>query len=266
MPSLRRPDAELYYEREGDGPPLLLIPGLASDSQSWLPVRAALAARFSLVLLDARGAGRTRADAVSVPLVVDDALALLDHLGIGRAHVLGHSLGGLIAHALAARAPARVERLVLAASGAISPRLDALLADLAAAREAGLPLELWFRLLFQWLFRPGLLADPAAVAVAARLAAAYPYLQSDAAFRAQLAAARGANRASGAGITAPTLVLCGADDLMIAPAASVASFRDVPQLAAVTLADAAHSLHWDQPEAFVRAVCAFLTAGTAPSR
>lgn len=268
MPTLQRVGLELYYEREGSGPPLLLIPGLASDCQSWAPVRASLARTFSLVLMDIRGVGRSVPhDApLSVDLLADDAVALLDELGIGRAHLLGHSLGGLVAHRLAARAPARVDRLVLAASGAIDARGAGLLGDLATAREAGLAPQLWFRLLFQWLFRPGFFAEPRRVADAARLAAAYPYPQPEGAFRAQLDAAVDGAPQGGANIAAPTLVLCGALDLLVSKASSRASFADIPDLEWQELGDAAHSLHWDQPAAFAAAVSAFLTASRAASR
>ena len=263
MPILARPDVDLYYEVDGRGPPLLLVPGLASDCQSWAPVRAALAARFTLVLPDPRGAGRSRpADApISIDAIAADLQALLAHLGIGSTAVLGHSMGGLAAHRLAASAPGRVHALVLAASGIVDARAAGLLGDLAAAREAGLPAELWFRMLFQWLFRPAFFADPRRVADAARLATAYPYPQSSAAFRAQLAAAVGGAPRGGSGIVARTLILSGKLDRLIDPAASRASYADVPGVKSLDLNDAAHSLHWDQPEAFVAAVCQFLGAG-----
>jgi pimeloyl-ACP methyl ester carboxylesterase len=260
VPTLARPDLALYYELDGRGPPLLLIPGLASDSQSWAPGRTALARTFTLILPDPRGAGRSApADApVAIDLIAADCAALLTHLGIERAAVLGHSMGGLVAHRLAASAPGRVHALVLAASGLVDARAEGLLADLASAREAGVPAHLWFRLLFHWLFRPAFFSDPRRVADAAKLAAAYPYPQSTAAFRAQLAAAVAGAPRDGAAVTARTLVLSGRLDRLIDPAASRASFADIPGLTSLELEDAAHSLHWDQPEAFVAAVAAFL--------
>jgi pimeloyl-ACP methyl ester carboxylesterase len=85
-----------------------------------------------------------------------------------------------------------------------------------------------------------------------------PYPQAPAAFRAQLAAAVDAPPRGGAGIMARTLVLCGRCDRLIAPAASRDSFADVPGVASLELEDAAHSLHWDQPAAFVAAIDRFL--------
>jgi pimeloyl-ACP methyl ester carboxylesterase len=268
VPTLVRPDLTLYYELDGQGPPLLLIPGLASDSQSWAPVRAALARSFTLILPDPRGAGRsTPADApVGIDLIAADCSALLTDLGIERAAVLGHSMGGLVAHRLAASEPGRVHALVLAASGAVDGRAGGLLSDLASARESGVRADLWFRMLFHWLFRPAFFADPRRVADAASLAAAYPYPQSIAAFRAQLSAAVAGAPRDGAAVRARTLVLSGRLDRLIDPAASRASYADIPGMTSIEIDDAAHSLHWDQPEAFVAAITRFLARGVPVAR
>jgi pimeloyl-ACP methyl ester carboxylesterase len=262
MPTVGLNGIELYHELHGDGPPLLLVAGLASDSQSWLPVRDALAARFRLVLPDNRGCGRTRPQEapLSVPQMADDCAVLLEALGIPRAHVLGHSMGGMIALELAARHPARVERLVLAGTGAVTARTATVMGDLAAARETGMPQELWFRLLFPWLFRPKFFEYPETVAEAARLSAAYPYPQSDAAFRAQYEASRAYRRhvEAAAAVRAPTLVLNAALDLLMTPADADRTFSGIAQRRSAVIDGAAHSMHWDRPEDFVREVVAFL--------
>jgi pimeloyl-ACP methyl ester carboxylesterase len=262
MPTVGLNGIEIYHELHGAGPPLLLIAGLASDSQSWLPVRDALAARFRLVLPDNRGCGRTTPQhaPISVPQMADDCAALLDALGIARAHLLGHSMGGMIALELAARHPARVDRLVLAGTGEVSARTATVMGDLATAREAGMPQEMWFRLLFPWLFRPTFFEHSATVAEAARLSAAYPYPQSDAAFRAQFEASRayrGHARAAAA-VRAPTLVLNAALDLLMAPGDAERTFADIAQRRSAVVQGAGHSMHWDRPDDFVRKVVAFL--------
>lgn len=262
MPTVRLNGIDVYHELQGEGPPLLLVAGLASDSQSWLPVREALAGKFRLVLADNRGCGRTTPQhaPLSVTQMADDCAALLDALGLPRAHVLGHSMGGMIALELAARHPERVDRLVLAGTGAVSPRTATVMGDLAAAREAGVPQELWFRLLFPWLFQPAFFAHPAVVAEAARLSANYPFPQSDDAFRAQFEAssAYAGHADAAARVRARTLLLCGALDLLMTPDDSERTFAGIADRRTVTLPNAAHSLHWDAPEAFVREVVAFL--------
>jgi pimeloyl-ACP methyl ester carboxylesterase len=264
MPTVRLNGVEIYHELHGDGPPLLMIAGLASDSQSWLPVRDSLAAQFRLVLVDNRGSGRSTQDApLSVELLAADCAALLESLGIARAHVLGHSLGGMAALELAAQRPELVDRLVLAGTGQVSGLGRSVFADLAAARTHGLPAITWFRLLFPWLFRPAFFEDPAAVAKAAELSVEYPWPQRDAAFAAQLAAGLGYHgfRDAAARVRAPTLVLHGSLDRLMPHETAGRAFDAIPGRRLVLLDDAAHALHWDAPGAFVRETLAFLRTG-----
>jgi pimeloyl-ACP methyl ester carboxylesterase len=260
MSTLLLDDLELYYETVGAGPPLLLVPGLGSDSLTWLPVRQTLAARFTLILPDIRGAGRSRPHEApfSIPRVAMDLERLLDHLGIERCHVLGHSLGGLIGHEFAATRPERVGRLVLEASGRLDPGTRLLFSDLATAREAGVPMDVWFRLLFQWLFRPSYFNDPARAVASSRAAAGYTALQSARAFRNQVESVTQADLAPGHAVQAATLLLCGELDRLVPPATSIASFATVPDQRVLVVDDAAHVVHHDRPAAFTAAVIEFL--------
>ena len=110
--------AGLYYEEHGpaDGEPLILSSGLGGSAGYWAPNVAAFAERFRVIAYDHRGTGRSdRAlpDAVRVDDFADDILALMDALGIGRAHVVGHAAGGVAGLALALKAPDRLDRLVV---------------------------------------------------------------------------------------------------------------------------------------------------------
>jgi pimeloyl-ACP methyl ester carboxylesterase len=263
MPSVSRDGVEIYFETFGGGPrPLLLLAGLASDNVSWGPAIAGLREGRRLIAPDNRGCGRTTplTAPVNIPAMAEDALAVLDACGISEADVLGHSMGGLIALDLAARYPKRVGRLVLAAAcAAPAPRTHALMLQMANAREAGMDKAQWFRLLFPWLFAPAFFRDPAAIEEAAAVSAAYPFAQTDAGFRAQLGALQGHDAQAQCGhVQAKTLILCGAEDVLFTPAQSQASFAAIGDHIAVVLPDAAHSLHWDQPNAFNATVARFL--------
>lgn len=260
MPFIDTNDARVHYDVAGEGPPLLLLAGIASDMASWTPVVPLLQPHFRLVMIDNRGAGRTEHSGDIDPADwIGDAIALIDHLGIAKADVLGHSMGGMIGLRLAARAPQRVRRLVVAAtSGRPEAKSGALIREMAALYEGGMEPETWFRLLFQWLFAPPFFEDPERVAEAARLSAAYEYRQSPADFRRQLEAVSWLDPLDIGSVKAETLLLLADQDLMITPAASRAPFAGMANISETVVADAGHSLHWDQPQAFATAVIDFL--------
>ena len=110
--------AGLYWEKHGapDAHPLILSSGLGGSAAYWQPNIAALAAHFRVIAYDHRGTGRSdRAlpGTVTVDDFADDILALMDALAIPRAHLVGHAAGGVAGLALARKAPARLDRLVV---------------------------------------------------------------------------------------------------------------------------------------------------------
>ncbi len=111
---------ELYYESHGQGEPLVLIPSTAFGGDVWLSDQVPeLAETLNVVVFDPRGCGRSShpQGVYTIEQMAGDVVALLDHLGIGAAHVLGHSMGGRIGLAMALDFPGRVKSLILAASG-----------------------------------------------------------------------------------------------------------------------------------------------------
>lgn len=115
----------LRYLDVGQGTPVVLIHGLAGDYSAWLAQIEALQNDYRVIAFDNRGAGRsTQVDEpVSTADLADDTLALMDHFGIDRAHVVGRSMGDAVAQHMALKAPQRILSLVLCASFA---RLDPL--------------------------------------------------------------------------------------------------------------------------------------------
>jgi len=110
--------AGLYYELHGDAeaPPLVLSSGLGGSAHYWAPNIAALAEHCRVIAYDHRGTGRSDhalPDPVTVDDLADDIVALLDALGIPRAHIVGHAAGGIAGLALALSAPERLDRLVV---------------------------------------------------------------------------------------------------------------------------------------------------------
>src|SRR4051812_14205955 len=106
---------ELNYTVRGDGPPVVFIQGVGVHGDGWRPQVDAFAPRIRCLTFDNRGMGRSQP--VGEPLTVErmagDALALMDAQGWESAHVVGHSLGGLVALVLAMRARDRARSLSL---------------------------------------------------------------------------------------------------------------------------------------------------------
>jgi pimeloyl-ACP methyl ester carboxylesterase len=124
MPSCNNQGVSIHYQVEGTGPPLVLLHGFGASLHDWYEAGyvAALADDYRLVLVDARGHGasdKPRAPAAyRAALRAADVVAVLDDLGIDRAHIFGYSMGAVTGFALAAHAPDRCRSLVL---GGASP-------------------------------------------------------------------------------------------------------------------------------------------------
>ena len=112
---LKRPDGEIYYELSGNGPPVLLIQGVGVTGEGWRPQIRTLAKGFQTLTFDNRGIGRSVScnGSVTIEAMAADARALMDAVGWESAHVVGHSMGGVIAQQLALDVPKRVRSLSL---------------------------------------------------------------------------------------------------------------------------------------------------------
>ncbi len=116
MPKVKVDGVNLYYEIHGDGFPLVMIQGLSENVYWWdQSVIDGLSKHLKTVIFDNRGVGRS--DELEGDLTIDimaaDALGLMDVLDINQAHILGHSMGGMIAQEIALNFPERVKKLVL---------------------------------------------------------------------------------------------------------------------------------------------------------
>lgn len=136
-----RDGAELFYEQHGSGPPLMLVSGLGGDGRYWTSHLADLAKSFTVIVHDHRGTGRSALSKIdySVAQMADDALQLMDGLGLKKVHWCGHSTGGAMGQILAIKHPERIDRLVLSATWAKTDAFFRRLFDVRATalRELG---------------------------------------------------------------------------------------------------------------------------------
>ena len=124
MPTVRTNDAEIYYETHGQGQPFVFFSETACDGQIWKLYQVPEFAKDHMTIVhDYRGTGRSSKPTIdyTTRMFCDDAVALLDHLKVKDAIVLGHSMGGRVAQLLALDHPQRVKKLILASTGAAFP-------------------------------------------------------------------------------------------------------------------------------------------------
>lgn len=116
MPFIKIEGCQLYWNQVGCGPPILLIMGLSFTHEMWFRVFPALKDSYRAIFFDNRGMGRSGVPPgpYSIPQMARDAVAVLDAAGLPAAHIVGASMGGMIAQELALRYPTRVLSLMLA--------------------------------------------------------------------------------------------------------------------------------------------------------
>lgn len=262
MPNVVLNGVDLYYEIHGKGKPLLLVAGLASDSQSWLPIMDELSWHYRVIIFDNRGVGRTKPleAETSIPLMADDCIGLIKHLGLSSVNLLGHSMGGFVALDCAIRYPEYVSKLILVGTNALNPeRNNVLFYDWVTYLESGMKPELWFRNLFYWIFSKHFFEDREALNNTVQLAIAYPYQQTITAFKNQVRAIRAFNCVENLPeICSKTIVICGEEDLLFPPEESTGLLQAIPGVFSSIINHAGHAIHMEKPREFINVVQVFL--------
>ncbi len=237
-----------------DGPAVLLLHSLGTDGRVWEPQAAALAARYRVIRPDLRGHGlsATTPGPGSIAGFAADMRAVLDALGVARAHVAGLSIGGMVAQALAALAPDRVASLILADTAMAIPP-PALWRDRAATVRGQGMAAIVEAVVARWV-TPAALRSPDTDGLRAMLLRTDP--EGYAAAAEAIAAADLA--AATARLRLPAQVLVGTEDLATPPAAAAALAAAIPGAALIEINGAAHIPTYEQAEAVTEAMRRFL--------
>src|ERR1051326_5307586 len=258
MPTIAVNGIDLYYVESGTGDPLVLVMGFGGDHLSWGFQLSALSERYRVIAFDNRGSGRSSAPDVpyTTRMMADDTIALMDRLGIDRAHILGVSLGGMIAQELALAYPGRVRSLQLRCTAARPDRyMLALLENLRLARNVA-GVDLAQRAMALWLFAPSTFNErPQFVEMMLHAASSQSYPQSDVGFARQGDAVMSHDAlARLATITCPTLVSVGEEDQLAPVRFAREIARAVPHAEFHTVPGAGHAYFWEKSAEF-NALC-----------
>jgi len=252
VPVIERPDtARIAWESEGpeDAPTVLLVMGLAFPAAMWFRLVPALAEGYRVIRVDNRGAGRT-GDVPGAPYTVEtmaaDCLAVLDAADVDTAHIVGISMGGLIAQEIVLTVPERVRSLCLIAThpgiahAVMNPQAMAMLTQRGQmtpqeAAEASIPYN----------YAPATPRERIEEDWAVR----FPLAATNEGYMAQAVGSSqwdGYNRIQG--ITAPTLVVHGELDALVPPENGRILAGRIPGSGLVMIPNANHLLMTDQPE------------------
>jgi len=261
MAFLENLGVKIYWDEQGAGEPILLIMGLSYPSYMWHRTRPGLAARYRTIAFDNRGVGQSDVPPgpYSMPMMAADAAAALDAAGIDTAHVLGFSMGGMIAQEFALRYPQRVKSLILGCTSPGGPQ------SVQAAPEV-----------VQLLLSRGVMspaeANEAMIPFIYDRATSRALIDEDMAIRmkwyptpegymGQLQAIFGWEAYSRiAQIAAPTLVIHGETDRLVPTENGKLIAAKIPGAKLVLLPQASHIFTSDQPAASQQAILDFLHA------
>ena len=253
MPSIDASGTELHYERAGEGEPMLLIQGMSATHLAWGETfLEELRRNFDLIVFDNRGMGLS--GLAELPFTIadlaGDAAALLDALEIETAHVVGISMGGMIAQELALSRPELIRTLTIGASYCggpegtlMSPEDLQMLATAYVSGEA----EQVFRAMWEINLSPGFREDDSRFAAFAEMGSALPAPQP--VVLQQMRACGDHNTHERLGqISLPTLVIHGDADRLLGynNGREIASL--IPDARLETLEDTGHMFWWEQPE------------------
>jgi pimeloyl-ACP methyl ester carboxylesterase len=243
-------------------PWVVLISGVGHDRSSWEPLLPDLRRAARVLLVDNHGVGESDPlrSRVTVGQLADDVIAVLDHAGVSRVHVVGVSLGGMIAQELAIEHPDRVRRLVLAST---TPGWTE-----GYPFPLGNAIELWRQVL-----RPGQVSRRSGIryALSPQTRQGQPDLverlireevipSPDPRSR-MLQAAAGttySNRGRDRQIAAPTLVMHGTHDSVVDPRNAEVLAANIPDARLVWVPDAGHLIFWERPRFCARELLVFL--------
>jgi pimeloyl-ACP methyl ester carboxylesterase len=243
----------LHYVQRGTGDDVVLLCGLGDDHGAWDFQTESLADAYRMTVVDNRGVGQSSLPAgeFTVADMARDAAAVIDHLGIERAHVAGFSMGGAIAQELALARPELVRSLVIVGSWGRTDRylhrvLDSLIWMAGVADSERGFLEAFL----PWVYAPALFED-GRVDEFVEAALANPHPQSTEAFQATTRACQQHDTLDRLGeIGAPTLVVSGQLDVLLPPRYSRDLAARIPGAALVELPGRAHQPFQEAPAEF----------------
>ena len=236
MPKFKRNGVELHYELDGSGPPVVYATGIGDHSNSYFSqvFRKKFSEKHTVLVVDNRGSGQTvtsEGATATFEDMADDIVAILDHHGLGSTHLLGISMGGMIALTMALYHPHRVRSQIVAVSAAHQPypsRSFFFLDTQRMMQDAGVTNELFLRVFLMacWGEEPFRNSDLVNFAINAP---PDPLVQTRDGYELQIAAMKNYDVRERLGeISQPTLIIASPEDYLEPPPAQQELLAGMP--------------------------------------
>lgn len=260
MPDIQVDGLKIHYEQTGNGSALVLLHGIGSNSRSWRNQLTGLSDEFTVIAWDAPGYGRSDDSTVAeeefrMAHFADYLAGLLDGLGLEKAHILGLSMGGVVAQEFYRLYPGRVQTLILADTnrgGGTRPEAERIEQLNNRLKSAQNPAELAKRR------APALLSPNASPAKIAEVESIMSEIHPAGYRMASYAMSKADHTELLPLIAVPTLIICGEQDGVTPPRESELLHQAIPGSRLVLIPNAGHVSNQEQPELFNQAVRKFL--------
>ena len=255
---------EIYYEVIGDGFPLVIINGITENIDSWQVIANNLSQHFQLILFDYRHLNKNPelipAD-MDIHYLADDVLALMNHLDIEEAHILGYGMGGFVAQDFVINFPDRVKKLILeGTSSSLSFRNKKLLQSFLKLFKQNIDKEIWIRQFLYWMYSPRYYKNIEYVEALISFKAQDPNFVTAELFEAQVNACLTFNSLKSLSkIHAETLIILGEEDILYHPTEADILYQGIIHASyPLYIQECGHAVHIEHPKQFVHAILGFL--------
>jgi pimeloyl-ACP methyl ester carboxylesterase len=270
MPVCRLPGLELYYVERGQGEPLIFVNGLAGDSMSWMGQLKTFSRQYRCLAIDNRDVGQSTYanSSYTVHDLASDLIGFCEQLRLGPAHIVGVSMGGMIAQEMALAAPDRVASLALVNTLAAADDWFRATLDLfKLIRQQGPDTATFFSRVLPWWVSHEFFLDSGRTSWLMWLLSQNPYAQKLDGFLRQLEAVAAHSATSRlAGIRCPVLILSGVDDHIMPPRFALELKRLIPHAQLQQVSGVGHALPLENPVLFNSSLTQFLNGLTAPRK
>ena len=259
---LKLKNVNIYFETLGNGNPLALIPGLCGTCDSFGLITSELSKYFKLILIDNRGAGRTKSHKkiYTVSDMADDVNELAEHLNLDKINILGHSMGGFIAQEYALKYPQKTAKVILSNTYSVnSARNIELFGCFLKMLREGCSWESWHRIFSLWIFSEKFIENKLDYETNIKLSVNYPFHQTIDDFEEQLNACNSHDMTDRLKyISSDVLTVYGTKDILITPEESIQMGEKIKNNVFYAIKNSAHLPMFENADEYIRIIKNFI--------